>query len=143
MKPTLAMETNRSMPVTQVIPELNYPDVAIAASWLARAFGFETRLQIGGHRIQMVYGSGAIIVREGPVSAEAAGTHAVMVRVANVDAHYARAMTAGAKLSGPPQTFPFGERQYGARDLAGHAWVFSQTVEDVDPAAWGGQVPGS
>ena len=35
---------------------------------------------------------------------------------------------------------PLGERQYGARDFAGHHWVFTQSVADVDPASWGGEL---
>ncbi|MCC7241898.1 MAG: nuclear transport factor 2 family protein [Acidobacteria bacterium] len=46
----------------------------------------------------------------------------------------------GAAVAGPPATFPFGERQYSAHDLAGHRWTFSQSVADVDPADWGGQL---
>jgi uncharacterized glyoxalase superfamily protein PhnB len=34
----------------------------------------------------------------------------------------------------------FGERQYSAEDFAGHHWTFTQTLTDVDPADWGGQL---
>jgi uncharacterized glyoxalase superfamily protein PhnB len=71
---------------------------------------------------------------------EAGGSPSVMVRVADVDAHHARAAAAGADTSGTPTTYPYGERQYGAQDFAGHGWVFTQTVADVDPADWGGQL---
>jgi hypothetical protein len=37
-----------------------------------------------------------------------------------------------------PELIYFGERQYTVTDLAGHCWTFSQSVADVDPAAWGG-----
>ena len=36
----------------------------------------------------------------------------------------------------------YGERQYNAEDLAGHRWTFTQTLADVDPADWGGQLSG-
>ena len=130
---------NRSMPPGDVIPELAYADVEAAAAWLARAFGFRERLRIGAHRIQMRVGRGAVVLVEGgaedPTPQRGRG---VMVRVADVDAHQARAAAAGAWTSGPPATFPFGERQYSAVDLAGHRWTFSQSVADVDPAVWGG-----
>lgn len=63
-----------------------------------------------------------------------------MVRVVDVDAHHARAVAGGASVSGPPTSFPFGERQYSAIDVGGHTWTFSQTETDVDPRAWGGEL---
>jgi uncharacterized glyoxalase superfamily protein PhnB len=134
------MHSNRSMPPAQVIPELAYPDVGAAIEWLCGAFGFSVRLRIGDHRAQLVFGSGAVIVRSGAAAAEAAPSHSVMVRVENVDEHYARAVAAGAKTSGMPTTYPYGERQYAAQDPAGHWWVFSQSVEDVHPSQWGGEL---
>ena len=32
------------------------------------------------------------------------------------------------------------ERQYNVRDPGGHRWTFSETVDDVDPATWGGML---
>lgn len=133
--------TNRSMPPGPVIPELPYADVAAAARWLCGAFGFTERLRIGTHRVQLRVGDGAIVVVEadpgGPVPASR-----VMVPVADVDRHYARAQAAGARVSGAPVTHPFGERQYSAVDIGGHRWTFSQSVSDSDPASWGGEVMG-
>lgn len=135
------MESNRSMPRAQVIPELAYPDVNAAAQWLTRAFGFSVRLRIGTHRAQLEFGSGAVILRAGKApEAAASASHSVMVRVENVDAHYSQAVQAGATVSGAPTTHPYGERQYAAQDLAGHWWVFSQSVEDVHPSVWGGEL---
>ena len=135
------MQANRSIPAAVVLPELAYPDVAAAADWLCRAFGFELRLRIADHRVQLnVPGGGALIVKQGEVSRESCTSHSVMVRVADVDAHHARAAAAGAEVGGAPATYPFGERQYGVRDFAGHHWVFTQSVADVDPASWGGEL---
>jgi uncharacterized glyoxalase superfamily protein PhnB len=39
-----------------------------------------------------------------------------------------------------PRNFIYGERQYTVEDLAGHQWTFSETLEDVDPALWGGEL---
>ena len=135
------MNSNRSMPLAQVIPELAYPDVIAATNWLTGAFGFSVRLRIGDHRAQLGFGTGAIVLRAGAAPGpEASASHSVMVRVQDVDAHYARALAAGAKVSGSPTTHPYGERQYAAQDLAGHWWVFSQSVEDVHPSQWGGEL---
>lgn len=132
------MRDNRSMPACTVIPELAYTDVREAAEWLARAFGFRTRLRIGDHRIQMHAGDGAIVVVEGgggPVAPQA-----VLMRVADVDAHIARARDAGATVLRPPVTYPYGERQCSLVDPGGHVWTFSESVADVDPADWGGEL---
>lgn len=136
------MQSNRSIPDAVVLPELAYPDVNAAADWLCRAFGFTVRLRIAGHRVQMsVPGGGAFVVKQGEVPPGSCASHSVMVRVADVDAHHARAVAAGAEASSPA-TYPFGERQYGVRDVAGHLWVFTQSVADVDPADWGGELAG-
>jgi uncharacterized glyoxalase superfamily protein PhnB len=125
--------SNRSVPEAAVIPELPYPDVREAADWLSRAFGFEERLQIGDHRAQLVYESGAVIAIQG----DAPGS-TLLVRVDDADAHHARAASAGAKILSEPEDYPYGERQYSAVDPGGHRWTFSQSIADVDPAEWGG-----
>lgn len=129
---------NRSMPSGDVIPELPYLDVAEAVAWLCAAFGFRERLRIGNHRVQISVGSGSVVA----VQARPSGPNSVMVRVADVDAHYNTAFAHGARVSGSPTTYPYGERQYSAVDLAGHRWIFSQSVADVDPADWGGHLLG-
>jgi uncharacterized glyoxalase superfamily protein PhnB len=127
---------NRSVPDASVIPELAYPDVGAAAAWICEAFGFTERLRIGNHRAQLVFGDGALVVIEG----EAGGGHAVLVRVEDVDAHLERAVRAGARVVREPEDYPFGERQYSAEDPGGHLWTFSQSIADVDPAHWGGEL---
>jgi uncharacterized glyoxalase superfamily protein PhnB len=126
---------NRSMPCGDVIPELPYPDVRAAADWLCDAFGFRLRLRIDVHRAQLAVGSGSVIIVRGNPREPCR----VMVRVADVDLHYLRAGNHVARTPDPPETYPYGERQYVATDLAGHRWVFSQTVADVHPADWGGE----
>jgi hypothetical protein len=87
---TRLMPTNRSMPPGPVIPELPYADVPVAARWLCSAFGFRERMRIGSHRIQLHVGAGAIVVVEGNAAPDASGCR-VMVPVADVDAHHAKA----------------------------------------------------
>jgi uncharacterized glyoxalase superfamily protein PhnB len=67
-------------------------------------------------------------------------THSIVVRVADVNAHFSQAKAHGAKILMEPRDFEYGERQYTAEDLAGHQWTFSETLEDVDPASWGGEL---
>lgn len=139
------MKQNRSIPAAEVIPVLIYPDVREAVAWLEAAFGFVERLRIGeNHRSQLSVGDGAVIAadvrqnRRPPRSGEV--THMVTVRVDDVVAHCARAREHGARILMTPTDFEYGERQYSVADLAGHEWTFSQTLEDVDPAAWGGML---
>lgn len=134
------MIPNRSMPSATVVPVLGYADVTEATEWLCAAFGFERRLVIGEHRVQLVYGDGAVVVAES--SAPAGAAHSVLVRVEAVDAHHDRARASGARIPSPPADYPYGERQYTAEDPGGHRWTFSQSLGDVDPAEWGGRLVG-
>ena len=127
---------NRSVPTATVIPMLSYPEVFEAAEWLRNAFGFRVRLRIGGHRAQLVYGDGAVILTQG----DRPPPSSVFVRVEDADAHHARAAGAGALVVSEPADYPYGERQYTVQDPAGHRWTFSQSVADVDPASWGGEL---
>jgi len=132
------LKRNRSIPASVVIPELAYPDVPAAAEWLCRAFGFFERLRIADHRVQLTFDDGAIVVTRGSDSKPA--EHRIMVRVADVDAHYERAKRAGAKILAPPADHVYGERQYNAEDPGGHLWTFTETIADSDPASWGGEL---
>ena len=51
-----------------------------------------------------------------------------------------QASRAGARILSPPTDYPYGERQYTAEDIGGHTWTFSQSIADVDPASWGGEL---
>jgi len=130
------------MPPGTFVPELGYADVSATAAWLRDAFGFAERLRIADHRIQMTFGDSSIVVIEGPRNPDAAHatTHSVMVHVDDVDRHFERARRAGAKIVRMPTDYPYGERQYTAEDPGGHRWTFSQTIADVHPREWGGDL---
>src|SRR5262249_49595190 len=86
----LGMRSNRSIPEATVIPELAYTDLAAAVRWLGDAFGFQERLRIADHRVQLVVGGGAVVAMDTSRDAGAAGAmsrHGVLVRVTDVDAH--------------------------------------------------------
>ena len=141
------MRPNRSIPSAQVIPVLIYPDVRAAVAWLEEVFGFTERLKIGeDHRSQLRFGEGAVIVgdvrndRVPPRPGET--THSVMVRIEDVKVHCEHARSHGARILMEPTDFEYGERQYTAEDLAGHQWTFSETLEDVHPESWGGELVG-
>lgn len=138
------MKRNRSIPPSQVIPVLTYPDVRAAVDWLRDAFGVTEHLWIGpNHRAQLMFETGGIIAadatRERAAPTRGAGdTHSVMVRIDDAKAHCAHARARGAEIVMEPTDFEFGERQYTARDLAGHRWTFSETLADAEPESWGG-----
>jgi uncharacterized glyoxalase superfamily protein PhnB len=54
-----------------------------------------------------------------------------------VDAQFARATAAGARLVDPPTDREYGEREFTVTDLAGHHWQFTQTLRDVAPEEFG------
>ena len=134
------MLANRSIPRCTVIPELAYPDIGKAAEWLCDAFGFTLRLRIANHRAQLNVGDGALVLTELAEGQRVDIGHSVMVRVENVDRHCEQASRLGAKIIRPPADYPFGERQYSVEDFAGRRWTFSESIADIDPAAWGGVV---
>ena len=140
------MRANRSIPAAAVVPVIVYPDVRAAVAWLEAAFGFTERVRIGeSHRSQLNVGEGgAVIVADvrhdqRPPTAGVV-THRVMVRIDDAIAHCERARAAGAAILMEPTDFEYGERQYAAEDPAGHRWTFSETLEDADPADWGGKL---
>ncbi|MBV9036975.1 MAG: hypothetical protein JO182_20965 [Acidobacteriaceae bacterium] len=130
---------NRSAPPCGVIPVIAYPDVAAAVVWLETALGFRVRLKIGNHRVQMWFDSACLIVGEMGQDQQWATRSSTMLRVPDVDALCARALAQGARVIHAPQTHGYGERQATLEDFAGHIWTLTQTVEDVDPAVWGGE----
>jgi uncharacterized glyoxalase superfamily protein PhnB len=147
------MPPNRSMPNATVIPVLVYEDVPEAVEWLVDAFGFTERVRRGDRQSQLTIGDGAVIVTERRVTQvldtpdatvlrpprRGVVSHATIVRVDDVDAHYAHARQAGARIVQPPTDKRYGERQYTAEDLAGHSWTFSQTTADMTPEDWGAE----
>ena len=135
------MIVNRSVPRAVVIPVLTYEDVAEASEWLCRAFGFKERLRVGNHRVQLIFGDGAVIITAGRGARGDATdplSHALHVRIDDADRHHEQAKRSGARIIQEPTDYPYGERQYSAVDLAGHHWTFSQSIADVDPTSWGG-----
>ena len=138
------MLSNRSGPPCPVAPELVYDDVGEAVGWLCRVFGFSVRWQAGDHRAQLyVGGGGVVVVRDEPPDVDPGGPvpgvcSSVLVRVEDVDAQHARAVSAGARVVREPADHLYGERQVTFVDLAGHRWTFTQSIADVAPEEWGG-----
>jgi uncharacterized glyoxalase superfamily protein PhnB len=125
---------------------LFYDDAAAAIDWLCRAFGFQIRLKVEGEggiivHSELEYGEGVIMVSSAkrrphfvsPRGVGGANTQTLMAYVDDVDAHCERARAAGAKILDEPKVHDYGDehwadRSYGAQDLEGHEWWFSQRV---------------
>ena len=138
---------NRSVPADVVLPHITYQNVADALGWLTKAFGFTEHYRYGGlgglvEGAQMHLGNAWIMLnsaRPGRASPAQAGlqTQSLTVFVDDVDAHFERAKSAGAKIVEELNVTIYGERQYGVVDIEGHHWLFSRHARDVSPDEWG------
>jgi uncharacterized glyoxalase superfamily protein PhnB len=125
------------MTPSDIHPCLTYADAAAAIDWLCRVFGFEKRLVVPGENGTVVHselslGTGVVMVssekpemgRFGPAHPQG-GRTTLSVCVADPDGHYKRATGLGAKVLHPLKDEEYGARGYGAEDLEGHSWYFS------------------
>jgi uncharacterized glyoxalase superfamily protein PhnB len=140
------MQTNRSVPADILISHIVYNNVAEAIVWLTRVFGFSEHFRYGDpanpNGAQMLFGQACFMLRETrPGSATpkdlGAATQSLTVFVPDVDAHHARAKSAGAKIVEEPHETEYGEYQYGVEDFAGHHWLFARHARDASPESWG------
>ena len=129
------------MPVFErVIPVLSYQDIPAAYDFLVKAFGFagggvsrdeegrpiHAEVRAGDapiwlHRVTAEHRLSS------PLTADVANS-GLVVLVDDVDGHYERARAAGAPIDAAPVDQPYGQREYGARDLEGHRWWFATPV---------------
>jgi uncharacterized glyoxalase superfamily protein PhnB len=144
------MTKNRSVPADIVLPHLTYQNVAAAIDWLTRVFGFTEHYRYGGGEAdgaQLFLGGAWIMVnraRPGRCSPAqtGCGTQSLTIFVPDVDSHFERAKSGGAKIVEELHETMYGERQYGVEDPEGHHWLFSRHVKDVSPEEWGATVAG-
>jgi uncharacterized glyoxalase superfamily protein PhnB len=147
------MLKNRSVPADVILPHITYQNVADALVWLAKAFGFTEHYRYGEpggpvQGAQMHLGEAWIMLnsarpgRSSPIQV-GCDTQSLTVFVDDVDAHFERAKSAGAKIVEGLHETPYGERQYGAEDLEGHHWLFSRHDRDVSPDEWGATIKSS
>lgn len=120
-----------------IFPCLRYADAPAAMDWLEAAFGFRRGLVVPGEvegsvaHAQLTVGTGMIMLGSrrpgGGDALEAAlnaGAQVTYLVVAELDAHHARAVAAGAEIIRPPFDTDYGSRDYIARDPEGHVWCF-------------------
>lgn len=123
-----------------IIPCLRYRDAPAAIDWLCRAFGFERHAVYADgdtvHHAQLVFGNGMVMLGSADTASEwgrriaqpgdigGLETQSPCVVVADIDAHYARAVAAGAELVQDIADQDYGGRGYSCRDPEGHLWWF-------------------
>ena len=121
-----------------VIPAARYRDAKKAIEWLCTVIGFErhavyegedgsvmhAELKLGGGMFMLgstkddEYGKGY----RSPDQIGDVETRSVFVVVEDLDAVYARANAAGAKIIRPLQDTPYGSREFAMKDSEGHSW---------------------
>jgi uncharacterized glyoxalase superfamily protein PhnB len=125
---------------TTIIPAMRYRNAPAAIEWLCQAFGFEKHLVVPEENgaiahAQLTWGNGMMMlgsVRDNeygkrikqPDELGGIETQAPYVVVEDADAHYARAVAAGAEIVTEIADAGYGGRGYSCRDLEGHLWSF-------------------
>lgn len=116
-----------------IFPVLRYRDAPAAIDWLCRAFLFEKQVVFPAPDGTIVH---AELRRDGGVIGVSSATppvesnpwssvcQGVYVTIDDVDAHHARAQSAGARIAISPYDTHYGSREYSAWDVQGHLWGF-------------------
>src|SRR5438045_2596691 len=107
---------NRSVPTDTVLPHVVYQNVADAIAWLTRAFGFIEYYRYGDpvSGAQMHLGEAWIMLKKSRHGAASPGqlgygTQSLTVFVDDVDTHFQRAKSAGARIVESLQETIYGE----------------------------------
>lgn len=125
--------------MAQIIPQLSVRDVGRYVKFLREAFGFELasdwRDPSDAEHVNIEMALGGAVIGIGRATADrtfpkepGAPNIGLYVVVDDVDAHHARARTAGAEITYPIADQPWGHRMYGAVDPEGHEWGFAAPV---------------
>lgn len=135
----------------RIVPFIGYENAAAAIEWLERAFGFvedrsarheedgtigHAELDLDGATIYVStprdYASPHRVREDSELARRAHDNPWVIdghfVEVAEVDAHYERACSAGAAILREPEEPGIGHRIYSVEDIEGHRWMFGQRL---------------
>ncbi len=141
------MISNRSVPANTILSHVVYQDLPAAIDWLIRTFGFVEHFRYGEpiNGAQLHIGDAYIMVKQAkPGESSPArlgfGTQSLTIFVEDVEAHFQRAKSAGARIVEDLHETEYGEFQYGVEDLDGHHWLFSRHARNVSPDEWGATV---
>jgi uncharacterized glyoxalase superfamily protein PhnB len=136
----------------RLVPFLGYEDAAAAIDWLCAAFGatenaearstvadgtvLHAELAIEGSTIFLSTPAGYVGSRRHRDGCEIEHrmhenpwvVDGLFIEVADVGAHFARAVEAGATILREPEEPGIGYRIYTAEDLEGHRWMFGERL---------------
>lgn len=127
-----------------IVPAITYADLPRAIEWLGRVFGFherrEARLTWPGGGIAWFEAGDSLFsistVDDTWPSGSGAPGFVMKVYVDDLDAHFARAKSEGARIVAEPQDGFWGGRTYRALDHEGHRWELSQRDRDLPADRW-------
>jgi len=123
-----------------IIPTIRYKDAPAAIEWLCNAFGFEKHLVVPGENetithAQLNFGNAMIMLGsendneygkfvKTPKDLNGINTQTPYIIVEEIDKHYQRAITGGAKIILDIKDEDYGGRAYSCQDPEGHIWNF-------------------
>lgn len=127
-----------------LMPHLIVGDVVEASRWYEQAFGMTTRLVIPDNdpvHAEMVWQDAVIMLGKAgtgsspqpPAISGVACPVGLYLYCDDVDAMYARAVEAGAKIKAPLEDMFWGDRMFTLKDPQGHIWTFATKVAEFDP----------
>lgn len=135
-------DTSRAA-ASRVIPALRYDDAPAAIRWLTGTMGFAEHFVVPGEagtiaHAQITHGGGMVMLGSAgnakPSSPWGKVRMGLYVVVDDIDAHYARAVAAGADIAGPLHDTDYGSREYWVRDPEGNLWSFGTYDPWATPA---------
>jgi uncharacterized glyoxalase superfamily protein PhnB len=133
-----------------IIPSMRYRNAKTMIDWLCRAFGFtKNAVYLGPDDVvmhaQLTFGNGMIMLgsvdNNSPASKHykqpdeigGAETQSVYLIVSDIDALYASAKSAGAKIVMELEAKDYGGKGFSCADPEGHLWSFG-TYDPWDPS---------
>lgn len=123
-----------------IIPTMRYKDAPTAIDWLCQAFGFKKHLIVEGTNntivhAQLTYDNAMIMISseneneygqlvKSPKELNGINTQAPYIIVEKIDAHYKKAIAAGATILIEIKDQDYGGRVYTCKDIEDHVWSF-------------------
>jgi uncharacterized glyoxalase superfamily protein PhnB len=115
-----------------IFPAFKYQNAKSAIDFLNKAFGFTTVASHPGDgdaiaHAELKLGAGTIMLgsdTKNPDNPWDAVRLGIYVQVEDVDAHYARAQAAGARIVRPLAGTDYGSREYSVYDSENNLWSF-------------------
>ncbi|WP_153076241.1 VOC family protein [Paraburkholderia bonniea] len=136
------MASSRPTGVPWLTPYLTVRDARVATAFFEAAFGFKVRDSVQDNgvvmHVEMTYQDSLIVMfapegafgstAQTPQSAGATAPQSFYLYVDDVDAVYARSLTAGAKPLSEPQDQFWGDRFAQIEDLDGYRWALARHI---------------